>query len=165
MTIHSCQVPIQMKEAALTSFYQNNKSLFDPSSSSSSPYSPTSPSIPTLLSSPASSGNPMMGGLLTPPKSADHKLSPPVTSISNLSVLYQKALLDQRNAAAAVNVPQQQQPTQIPASSAADISSIYQNHRAMLDTVNLLSNLNTIGVSSKSGGDVEMGLKMESSDK
>lgn len=107
----------------------------------------------------------MMGGLLTPPKSADHKLSPPVTSISNLSVLYQKALLDQRNAAAAVNVPQQQQPTQIPASSAADISSIYQNHRAMLDTVNLLSNLNTIGVSSKSGGDVEMGLKMESSDK
>ena len=107
-----------------------------------------------------------MGGLLTPPKSADHKLSPPVTSISNLSVLYQKALLDQRNAAAAaVNIPQQQPPTQIPASSAADISSIYQNHRAMLDTVNLLSNLNTIGVSSKSGGDVEMGLKMESSDK
>ena len=135
-----------MKEAALTSFYQNNKGLFE-GTTSSAPYTITTPttSVPSLLASPANIG------LLTPPKS-EQKFSPPT---SNLSALYQKALLEQRGVSTSGGG----------AAPTTDITSIYQNHRAMLDTVSLLSNLNSMNVSNGGGADVDVGIKLESAEK
>ncbi|KAL5271037.1 hypothetical protein ACHWQZ_G001630 [Mnemiopsis leidyi] len=141
------QVPIHVKEAALTSFYQNNKGLFEGAvSSASAPYTITTPttSVPSLLASPANIG------LLTPPKS-EQKFSPPT---SNLSALYQKALLEQRGIS-----------TSGTAAATTDITSIYQNHRAMLDTVSLLSNLNSMNVSNGTSPDVDVGIKLEGAEK
>lgn len=94
-------------------------------------------------------------GLLTPPKS-EHKFSPTPTSMNNLSALYQKALLEQRGVSTTATAP-------AAAAAPTDMTSIYQSHRAMLDTVSLLSNLNSMNVNN--GTDVDVGIKLESAEK
>ena len=129
---------MHVKEAALSSFY-SNKSLFD------SP--PTSISTTGgAFTTPVASSAP--AGLLTPPD----KFSPPncapnaatLPTSTALSALYQRALIEQRSAA-------------------PDVTSLYQNHRAMLDTVSLLSNLGSMNVKNTSNGEVE--IKMEGENK
>ena len=134
-----------MKEAALTSFYQNNKSLFD------------SPPVSNHQSSP----KPTLTSTATSPNTQ--------AAISSLSALYQKALLEEQQRVASANAVTTTTAANV--TSGSDVNSILynQNHRAMLDTVSLLSNLGGVNLSSLTNGLVatttDNDITIDSSDK